>query len=107
LAETLRVVQADSPERCFLSFFEFDVPGDGDMSGNNSKNWGPCISCKWWQIEPGAPVENLTVGYCIEEKLQPYQIRITGNGGCNLYMEGKPARGKGSSEKPPTAKPAR
>jgi hypothetical protein len=29
-------------------------------------------SCKWWQIEPDAPVENPTVGYCIEEKLQSY-----------------------------------
>lgn len=78
------------------------------MSGNNgSKGWGPCISCKWWQIELDAPVENLTIGYCIEEKLQPFRVRITGNGGCNRYVEGKPARGKGSREKPPTATPAR
>jgi hypothetical protein len=44
---------------------------------------------------------------CIEEKLQPYKLRVTGNGGCNKYVEGKPAHGKGSSEKPPTAKPMR
>jgi len=70
------------------------------MSGDKSNNWGPCISCKWWQIEPGAPVEDSTAGDCIEEKLRPYQIRITGNGGCNLYLEGQPARGKGCRKYP-------
>ena len=49
----------------------------------------------------------LTAGYCIDEKLQPFQLRVTGNGGCDRYMEGSPGRGKGSSEKPPTAKPMR
>ena len=75
------------------------------MSANES--WGLCISCKWWQLEPDAEAENLTAGYCIEEKLQPFQLRVTGNSGCNRYVEGTPARGAGSSEKPPTAKPAR
>ncbi len=70
-------------------------------------SWGLCKSCKWWQIEPKAHVAPLTAGYCIEEKLQPFQLRVTGNAGCDRYMEGKPARGKGSSEKPPTAKPMR
>jgi hypothetical protein len=58
-------------------------------------------------LEPEAKAEPATAGYCIEETLQPYQLRITGDGGCNLYMEGEPARGKGSSATPPTAKPAR
>lgn len=77
------------------------------MNKNNSKSWGLCVDCKWWQIEPGAKAELLTAGYCIEEKLQPFQLRITGNGGCNRFMEGQPAHGKGSSEKPPMAVPAR
>jgi hypothetical protein len=77
------------------------------MKNSNSKSWGPCISCKWWQIEPGAEAEHLTAGYCIEERLQPFKLRVTGNAGCNRYMEGKPAHGKGSSKKPPTATPAR
>jgi hypothetical protein len=77
------------------------------MKTDNPEAWGLCISCKWWQIEPGAEAEHLTAGYCIEEKLQPFQLRVTGNSGCNRYMEGQPARGKGSSEKPPTAVPAR
>ncbi len=77
------------------------------MSEKASTSWGLCVSCKWWQIEPDAEVENLTAGLCIEEKLQPFKLRVTGNSGCNRYMEGMPARGIGSSAKPPTATPAR
>ena len=77
------------------------------MSEKSNTSWGLCNSCKWWQIEPGAKAEHLTAGYCIDEKLQPFQLRVTGNSGCNRYMEGAPARGKGSSAKPPTAAPAR
>ncbi len=77
------------------------------MNKKDADSWGLCVDCKWWQIEPDAKAEPLTAGYCIEESLQPFQLRITGNGGCNKFMEGKPAHGKGSSEKPPTATPAR
>ncbi len=77
------------------------------MHNEKNADWGLCISCKWWQIEPDAKPEHLTAGYCIEEKLQPYQLRITGNGGCNRYLQGKPARAKGSSNKPPSATPTR
>jgi hypothetical protein len=77
------------------------------MSKNADQTWGLCIDCKWWQIEPGAKAEHLTAGLCIDEKLQPFKLRITGNGGCNRYMEGKPAHAKGSVEKPPTAKASR
>ena len=73
----------------------------------SSCDWGLCVDCKWWQIEPDAKVDPHTVGYCIEEKLQPYKLRIAGNGGCNLFMEGEPARAAGSSEKPPAAAPQR
>jgi hypothetical protein len=77
------------------------------MKDAKSSEWGLCMSCKWWQIEPGAKAEHLTAGYCIEEKLQPFQLRVTGNSGCNRYREGKPAKAKGSSDKPPTAAPTR
>jgi hypothetical protein len=77
------------------------------MTAKNSSEWGLCVSCKWWQLEPGVDPEHLTAGWCIEESLQRFQLRITGNGGCNKYAEGKPAHGKGSSEKPPMGKPAR
>ena len=77
------------------------------MSSQETDGWGLCISCKWWQIEPDAKEEHLTAGYCIEEKLQPFSLRVTGNSGCNRYVEGKPARGEGSSDKPPTAVPTR
>jgi hypothetical protein len=68
-----------------------------------SDTWGLCKSCKWWQIEPGSTATNLTAGLCIDEKLQKFQLRVSGNSGCNRFMEGEPAHAKGSAEKPPTA----
>lgn len=70
-------------------------------------SWGLCKDCKWWQIEPGANLENLTLGLCIDEDLQQFKLRVSGNSGCTDFMEGKAARGKGSSSAPPTAKPQR
>lgn len=72
-----------------------------------SDDWGLCRACKWWQIEPDASVADQTVGVCIEEELQPLHLRISGNGGCNRFMAGKPARAEGSSEKPPMAEAQR
>jgi hypothetical protein len=74
---------------------------------NGKQQWGLCKDCKWWQIEPDADPQNLTLGLCIDEKLQPFRLRISGNGGCNRFMEGKPARAKGSAAQPPTAQPQR
>jgi len=71
------------------------------------QSWGFCKDCKWWQIEPDKVVESLTMGLCIEEKFQPFRLRVSGNSGCNLYVSGKPARAAGSGAAPPTAKPAR
>ena len=48
--------------------------------------WGLCKDCKWWQIEPGASAENLTLGLCIDEDLQRFRLRVSGNSGCNRYM---------------------
>ena len=70
-----------------------------------SGSWGLCKNCKWLQIEPGAAPENLTLGLCIEEQLQPFQLRVSGNSGCNRFIKGNPAHAKGSSAAPPTAKP--
>ena len=76
---------------------------------SNSKNseWGLCKDCEWWQIEPKAQVADKTMGLCIEESLQPFLVRVSGNSGCNLYVEGTPTRAKGSSDAPPTAAPTR
>jgi hypothetical protein len=71
------------------------------------KDWGLCKDCMWWQIEPDASVENLTLGLCIDEELQEYRLRVSGNSGCNRFMSGEPARASGSSLAPPTAKPVR
>lgn len=67
-----------------------------------SSDWGICKECKWWQIEPDASIENTTMGVCIEEKLQPLRLRVSGNSGCNYFKQGEPARAEHSSDQPPT-----
>jgi hypothetical protein len=69
--------------------------------------WGLCQDCKWWQIEPSSDGGGDDLGLCIDEKLQPFVVRISGDGGCNRFMAGEPARAVGSSEAPPSAKPVR
>jgi hypothetical protein len=69
----------------------------------SADDWGLCKDCKWWQIEPDAAVENLTLGLCIEEKLQPFRLRVSGNSGCNRFLPGRVARASGSGKAPPTA----
>jgi len=74
---------------------------------DQDSDWGLCKDCKWWQIEPDAPIEDRTCGLCIDEDLQPYVLRVSGDSGCNHFMDGAPARAKGSGAAPPTAKPTR
>jgi hypothetical protein len=69
--------------------------------------WGLCKDCKWWQIEPKASVSNTTAGLCIEEQIQPINLRVSGNSGCNRFVTGKPAHAKGSGEAPPIAEAKR
>lgn len=69
--------------------------------------WGLCLTCKWWQIEPAAPLAKETIGQCIEESLQRVFLSVTGSSGCNVYTTGEPARAAGSGNQPPTAKPSR
>lgn len=73
----------------------------------DADQWGLCIKCKWWQVEPDAVLSNDTLGQCIEQSLQFALLSITGNSGCNLFAEGEPARAKGSGEQPPSAQPSR
>jgi hypothetical protein len=70
-------------------------------------NWGLCKDCKWFQVEPDAKVSDRTMGLCIEEELQPYRLRVSGNSGCNEFMPGNVAHAAGSSEAPPVAEPTR
>jgi hypothetical protein len=69
--------------------------------------WGLCLECKWWQLEPRARTAKHTLGLCIEEKLQPFRLRVSGDSGCNRFVEGEPARAEGSSTAPPRARPTR
>ncbi len=73
----------------------------------SNESWGECKDCKWWQIEPEATIQNQSMGLCIEEELQPFRLRVSGNSGCTSFMKGAPARAKGSSAAPPTAQPTR
>ena len=66
-------------------------------------DWGLCMDCKWWQIEPEVKIEPRTLGLCIDEGLQPFRVRVSGDSGCNRFMAGEPARAPGSSSAPPTA----
>lgn len=69
----------------------------------NNQEWGECKDCKWWQIEPNAKISNHTMGLCIDEDIIKFRMRISGNGGCNRFMAGEPARAAGSGAAPPTA----
>jgi hypothetical protein len=72
-----------------------------------AKKWGVCRDCKWWQIEPSARGGRHTLGLCIEEALQPFRLRVSGDSGCNRFIAGEPAHAKGSSAAPPRARPTR
>jgi hypothetical protein len=69
--------------------------------------WGKCKDCKWFQVEPGASAANNTMGRCIEEELQRFRLRVSGNSGCNEFMAGDVAHAEGSSCAPPVAAPTR
>ncbi|MGE5191595.1 MAG: hypothetical protein ACM3U2_03780 [Deltaproteobacteria bacterium] len=69
--------------------------------------WGLCKECKWWQIEPGAKLGDTVMGLCIDEELQDFRLRVSGNSGCNRFMPGEPAHARGSSAAPPLAQPTR
>jgi hypothetical protein len=73
----------------------------------NMQNWGECMHCQWWQIEPRASISKRTMGLCIEEQLLPFQLLVAGDSGCNQFQDGEPTRQKGASERPPVAEPAR
>ena len=73
----------------------------------SESTWGLCKDCKWWQIAPEGSIANNTMGLCIDEELQPFRLRVSGNSGCNHFMAGEPARAAGSSAAPPTAVPQR
>lgn len=78
-----------------------------DKKPGPDAQWGLCIECAWWQVEPYEPLEQCTHGMCIEQTLQPYSLRVSGNSGCDLFIQGEPARAEGSGTCPPEAEPTR
>jgi hypothetical protein len=77
------------------------------MSQTENHHWGLCKDCKWWQVEPEAQPSDETFGLCIEGRLQPFSLRVSGASGCNRFLPGKPAVAAGSSAAPPEAAPTR
>lgn len=73
----------------------------------SNEDWGLCKDCKWFQIEPGEEAGDSTMGLCIDEDLQAFHLRVSGNSGCNRFMPGEVARAAGSSAAPPLAEPTR
>jgi hypothetical protein len=73
-----------------------------------ASNWGLCKACQWWPIAPEASIaNNATMGVCIEARLQPFRLRVSGTSGCTRHAAGQPARAEGSGAAPPTAEPQR
>jgi hypothetical protein len=51
-----------------------------------ASDWSMCKDCQWWQTDPEANLANTTMGVCIEEALQPFRLRVSGNSrGHHLY----------------------
>lgn len=69
---------------------------------SDESSWGQCETCKMWQLEPETEPHANAVGVCIAEDLVQYQLRVSGNSGCNIYKSGKVKHKKGSSECPPS-----
>ncbi len=65
--------------------------------------WGLCKDCEYWQIEPKAKVADGTLGLCVHDELEHFQLRVSGQSGCNHFKAGEPRRAEGSSEAPPHA----
>jgi hypothetical protein len=70
-----------------------------------TKNWGLCVDCRFWQIEPKAIPTHQTAGLCLAAALRPFRLRVTGNSGCQEFEKGPTARGEGSGLKPPPLEP--
>jgi len=68
---------------------------------NQKKEWGLCVDCQNWQIEPKAIATHQTAGLCLSPPLRAFRLRVTGNSGCQEFERGEAARGVGSNLKPP------
>ena len=66
-----------------------------------AESWGQCKACKMWQIEPDAAIADETMGLCLAEKLEPYQLRVSGDSGCTIFKTGAIQRQAGASAVPP------
>ncbi|MDY3558369.1 hypothetical protein R5W23_005462 [Gemmata sp. JC673] len=77
------------------------------MARKNHDEWGECKDCKWFEVGTDASVGNTTLGRCIEEGLQRFALRVSGNSGCNCFVAGEVAHARGSGSAPPGAKSTR
>jgi hypothetical protein len=65
-----------------------------DLAGASAKG------CKMWQIELGASIANTTMGLGIHDDPRTYDLRVSGNNGCDAFASGKPARAEGGGAVP-------
>ena len=49
-------------------------------------HWGHCKNCKWWDVESTEAAAREPIGYCMEEDLQPFHLRVTSSSGCNCFV---------------------
>ena len=70
-------------------------------SPSSEYEWGLCVDCRFWQIEPKAIPTHQTAGLCVHQALRSFRLRVTGNSGCQEFQRGTTARREGSSLKPP------
>ena len=61
----------------------------------------------WLAIVSSSDATIDTIARHIEDALQPFRLRVSGNSGCNHYTPGTPTHAAGSSAAPPTAEPQR
>jgi hypothetical protein len=72
-----------------------------DMNAHDDHEWGLCKNCEYWQVEPKAQVADATLGHCVHEELEHFNLRVSGQSGCNHYAPGQPKREEGASAAPP------
>jgi hypothetical protein len=59
--------------------------------------WGECHHCKHFQVEPDAEIGGDTLGHCTHHELEHFQLRVSGESGCNHFERGTPSRAEGAS----------
>jgi hypothetical protein len=52
-------------------------------------DWGLCMDCKWWQIEPEVKIEPRTLDSALTRTCSRISCACPGDSGCNHFMAGE------------------